>query len=167
LRSNRSNQFFIVLLLTLGFATFSIWGSSTVDQASAIENPRVAASISPTSFTLGQNGADSSSSGGNVVLLSQRFNEDEFSSEIVGEVENNGTGLVEFVKVAATFYDGSGNIVGTENTYTEPTDLSPGMKAPFKIFLTSDSVISNTETYGFTISWDNPDGSTGVTTVSI
>ena len=40
------------------------------------------------------------------------------------------------------------------------------MKAPFKIFLTSDSVISDTETYGFTISWDNPDGSTGVTTVS-
>jgi hypothetical protein len=40
------------------------------------------------------------------------------------------------------------------------------MKAPFKIHLTSDSVIADTATYGFTISWDNPDGSTGVTTVS-
>jgi hypothetical protein len=128
--------------------------------------PALLASISPASFTLGETQTDASSSGGNVNLLSQRFNEDEFSSEIVGEVENNGTEPVKFVKVATTFYDGNGNIVGTENTYADPSDLSPGMKAPFKIFLTRDSVISDTETYGFTISWDNPDGSTGVTTVT-
>jgi hypothetical protein len=128
--------------------------------------PALSASISPASFTLGETQTDASSSGGNVNLLSQRFNEDEFSSEIVGEVENNGTEPVKFVKVATTFYDGNGNIVGTENTYADPSDLSPGMKAPFKIFLTSDSVISDTEIYGFTISWDNPDVSTGVTTVS-
>ena len=107
-----------------------------------------------------------SSGGGNVNLLSQRFNQERYSSEIVGEVENNGTEPVEFVKVAVTFYDSTGNVVGTENTYADPSDLRPGMKAPFKILLTSDSVIADTATYGFTISWDNLDGSTGVTTVS-
>jgi hypothetical protein len=61
-----------------------------------------------------------SSGGGNVNLLSQRFNEDRYSSEIVGEVENNGTEPVEFVKVAVTFYDSTGNVVGTENTYADP-----------------------------------------------
>jgi hypothetical protein len=68
--------------------------------------------------------------------------------------------------VAVTFYDSTGNVVGTENTYADPSDLRPGMKAPIKILLTSDSVIADTATYGFTISWDNLDGSTGVTTVS-
>jgi hypothetical protein len=109
---------------------------------------------------------NASSGGGNVNLLSQRFNQERYSSEIVGEVQNNGTEPVEFVKVAVTFYDSTGNVVGTENTYADPSDLRPGMKAPFKILLTSDSVIADTATYGFTISWDNLDGSTGVTTVS-
>ena len=107
-----------------------------------------------------------SSGSGNVNLLSQRFNQERYSSEIVGEVQNNGTEPVEFVKVAVTFYDSTGNVVGTENTYADPSDLRPGMKAPFKIFLRSDSVIADTATYGFTVSWDNLDGSTGVTTVS-
>jgi hypothetical protein len=107
-----------------------------------------------------------SSGGGNVNLLSQRFNQERYSSEIVGEVQNNGTEPVEFVKVAVTFYDNNGNVVGTEDTYADPSDLRPGIKAPFKILLTSDSVIADTATYGFTISWDNLDGSTGVTTVS-
>jgi hypothetical protein len=107
-----------------------------------------------------------SSGGGNVVLLSQRYNEEQFSNKIVGEVENNGTEQVEYVKVAVTFYDSAGNVVGTENTYADPSDLRPDMKAPFKIYIRSVSVIADTATYGFTISWDNPDGSTGVTTVS-
>jgi hypothetical protein len=157
----------VILALVLGTVNmssriFAIEPLST----SLTWRPALLAPISPASFTLGETQTDASSGGGNVNLLSQRFNEDEFSSEIVGEVENNGTEAVKFVKVATTFYDGNGNIVGTENTYADPSDLSPGMKAPFKIFLTSDSVISDTETYGFTISWDNPDGSTGVTTVS-
>ena len=104
--------------------------------------------------------------GGNVILLSQRYIEERVSSEVAGEVENNGTESVENVKVTATFYDSKGNIVGTQKTYSDPSDLRPSMKAHFEIFLTNNSIIDATETYGFTISWDNLDGSTGVTTVS-
>jgi hypothetical protein len=56
--------------------------------------------------------------------------------------------------------------VGTENTYADPSDLAPGMKSPFKILISNDSVIEVIETYGFTISWDNADGSSGMNTVS-
>jgi hypothetical protein len=54
------------------------------------------------------------------ILLSQRYDEKEFSNEIVGEVENNGTEPVECVKVAVTFYDGRANVLGTVNNYAYP-----------------------------------------------
>lgn len=107
-----------------------------------------------------------SSGGGNVHLLSQQYSEERDSSEIVGEVENNGTEPVKFVKVVVTFYDSTGNIVGTKNTYADPSGLRPSMIAPFRIFILNDSIIDDTATYGFTISWDNLDGSTGITAVS-
>lgn len=104
--------------------------------------------------------------GGNFILMSQRYDEKEFSNEIVGEVENNGAEPVEYVKVAVTFYDGRGNIVGTQNNYAFPSDLAPGMKSPFEIPISNDLVIEDTKTYEFTVSWDNADGSSGVNTVS-
>jgi plastocyanin len=140
--------------------------TGTVKVYSATSSPDTHESSSAP-FTLGERGEErSSTNGGNVILLSQRYNEERYSSEIVGEVENNGTEPVKFVKVTVTFYDSSGDIVGTENTYADPSDLRPDMRAPFKIFLTNDAIIDETATYAFTISWDNPDGSTGVTTVS-
>ena len=99
-------------------------------------------------------GANASLGGGNVILLSQRYDEKEFSNEIVREVENNGTEPVEYVKVAVTLYDGRGNAVGTGNNYAYPSDLAPGMKSPFRIPISNDLVIESTKTYGFIISWD-------------
>ena len=118
-------------------------------------------------FVLGESeDVNASPGGGNVILLSQKYNEEEFSNEIVGEVENNGTEPVEYVRVAVTFYYDNGNIVGTENTYADPSDLAPGMKSPFKILISSDSVIEVIETYEFSIPWDNADGSSGMNIVS-
>jgi hypothetical protein len=67
--------------------------------------------------------------------------------------------------VAATIYDSSGRVVGTEEDYADQSELRPGMKVPFKIPLNSDSITNAMKTYGFTISWYNPDGSTGATTI--
>jgi hypothetical protein len=94
---------------------------------------------------------NASPGGGNIVLLSQRYDEKEFSNEIVGEVENNGTDPVKYVKVAVTSYDGRGNALGTANNYAYPSDLAPGMKSPFRIPISND-FIESTKTYGFTIS---------------
>lgn len=43
-----------------------------------------------------------------MVLLSARFNDDQFGGEIVGEVMNNGTASANFVEALATFRDSAG-----------------------------------------------------------
>jgi hypothetical protein len=167
----------ILLLLSIfsailqTFCTFSqTYGqvlNSKVNASDPLSTPVFPPLAKERPFVLGESeDVNASQGGGNVILLSQRYNEEEFSNEIVGEVENNGTEPVEYVKVAVTFYDGSGNVVGTENTYADPSDLAPGMKSPFKILISNDSVIEVIETYDFTISWDNADGSSGMNTVS-
>ena len=45
-----------------------------------------------------------------------------------------------FVKVVGTFYDGNGQVVATDYTYTNPSDIAAGDKDPFEIILTSSSV---------------------------
>jgi hypothetical protein len=156
--------FRILLLLSIfsailqTFCTFSqtfgqVLNSTTVNASDPLSTPVFPPIARERPFVLGESeDVDASPGGGNVILLSQRYNEEEFSNEIVGEVENNGTEPVEYVKVAVTFYDGS--------------DLAPGMKSPFKILISNDSVIEVIETYDFTISWDNADGSSGMNTVS-
>jgi hypothetical protein len=53
---------------------------------------------------------------------------------IVGEVENlSDQQAFEFIKAIATLYDDSGNVVGSEYTYTLLEVLLPGEKSPFDI----------------------------------
>ncbi len=59
---------------------------------------------------------------------------------VVGEVENNTPRTAEFVQVTGTFYDTKNDVVGTQFTYTSPSDIPSGEKAPFEIILTSASV---------------------------
>ena len=51
---------------------------------------------------------------------------------VVGEVENNSPNTVQFVRIIGTFYDSGQNVVATGSTFTDPTDLAPGEKAPFQ-----------------------------------
>ncbi len=62
---------------------------------------------------------------------------------VVGEVENNTPNVAKFVKVTGTFYNKGNEVVATDFTYTSPTDLGPGDKAPFEIILTSASIPIN------------------------
>jgi hypothetical protein len=72
-----------------------------------------------------------------LTILSQRVSTDEILDEptmdINGEIQNNGTQSIDFVKVTATFYDQSNSILGSDFTYTRPTTLEPGQSAPFKV----------------------------------
>lgn len=56
---------------------------------------------------------------------------------IIGEVRNTGSVPLEYVKVVATLYDGTDEVIGTESTYTILDVISPGGKAPFEM-MTSD-----------------------------
>lgn len=59
---------------------------------------------------------------------------------VVGEVENNTPANIQFVKVTGTFYDSNNQVVGTDFTYTNPTDIGPAQKAPFELIVSSASV---------------------------
>lgn len=58
----------------------------------------------------------------------------------MGEVENNTPSTAAFVQITGTFYDINNAVVGTEFTYTNPSDISSGATAPFDLTLMSASV---------------------------
>jgi hypothetical protein len=94
-----------------------------------------------------------------IIILSQRYNQEQFGDSIVGEVENNGIATADFVQITASFYNVNGQIVGTEFTYADPSSIEPGSRSPFEIFITSEAIQDETERYEFTLQWTNPDGS--------
>jgi hypothetical protein len=69
---------------------------------------------------------------------------------VVGEIKNIATGDATYVKVIATFYNSTGHVVGTAFTYSDPSDLSPGQKAPFEVLLIYKNRVSLVATYTLT-----------------
>jgi hypothetical protein len=59
---------------------------------------------------------------------------------VVGEIKNNYPSTATFVKIIGTFYDVNNIVVGTDFTYTNPSDIGSGQKAPFELLLTSASI---------------------------
>jgi hypothetical protein len=59
---------------------------------------------------------------------------------VVGEVENNTPSAAEFVQITGTFYDINNAVMGTQSTYTKPSNISSGAMAPFDLILMSASV---------------------------
>jgi hypothetical protein len=59
---------------------------------------------------------------------------------VVGEIQNNTPANIQFVKVTGTFYDSNNQVVGTDFTYSNPSDIGPGQKAPFELTLLSASI---------------------------
>ena len=74
------------------------------------------------------------------VLSSNAFIDSIGYLHVVGEIQNATPDSVTFVKATATFYDKNNNVVATDYSYTSPSDLGPGDKAPFEIILTSASI---------------------------
>ena len=74
---------------------------------------------------------------------------------VVGEVENNSPSNIQFVKVSGTFYDSNNQVVATDFTYTNPSDIGPGGKAPFDLTLLSASIpISQIDHYNLQVTYD-------------
>jgi hypothetical protein len=73
---------------------------------------------------------------------------------VIGEVENNSPVIAEFVKIIGTFYDDNGNVVGTSFTYSNPTDIGSGEKAPFDLILSDSTIpVEQIKEYRLTISY--------------
>ena len=54
--------------------------------------------------------------------------------EVVGEVRNDLTYEVQYVKPVVTFYNVNGNVVGCDFTYVNSTHLQPGQTSAFKTY---------------------------------
>jgi hypothetical protein len=59
---------------------------------------------------------------------------------VVGEVGNNTPNTAKSVQITGTFYDINNAVVGTQFTYTNPSDISSGATALFDLALMSTSV---------------------------
>jgi hypothetical protein len=87
-----------------------------------------------------------------LVILSHKIKEGDFSNSLIGQLQNNLDKKIQFVEVIGTFYDQAGDIIGTSNGYTSPSDLSPKMKAPFELRL-DEGVTDELASYDLTVSW--------------
>ena len=54
---------------------------------------------------------------------------------IFGTVKNNGSEEAEYVEVVCTYYNSEGNVIDTEWTYTDPSDIEVNETAIFEISL--------------------------------
>jgi hypothetical protein len=89
------------------------------------------------------------------MILSQYTYLNNLSSvRIVGEVLNQAPVTARFVKIIATFYDPYGHVIGSDSTYTDPSDLAPGQRAPFNMIVQEESVpMYQMTNYALNIDW--------------
>ncbi len=80
------------------------------------------------------------SSGPLQILSSNSYIDEAGYFHVVGEVQNNSPTSAQFVQVTGTFYDNNNQVVGTQFTYTNPSDIGSGQKAPFDLTLLSASI---------------------------
>ncbi|MDW0163809.1 MAG: FxLYD domain-containing protein [Nitrososphaeraceae archaeon] len=82
------------------------------------------------------------------ILSHNSFTDSVGYLHVVGEVQNNTPANAQFVQVIGTFYDNNNQVVGTQFTYTNPSDIGAGQKAPFELILTSASIpVSQVDRY--------------------
>lgn len=88
-----------------------------------------------------------------IELLSQRYNEDRFSDEIVGEVLNNSSQSFDRfdVDIYSSFYDASGMLVGSDQGFIDADTLRSGDRSAFDILITDDAVRNEATTYDLII----------------
>ena len=82
------------------------------------------------------------------------FNNDTFN--IAGEINNNGSRDVDFVKVIATLYNADGTVIGSDFTYTDPSTIPAGDSSPFQFRITDFNVrdVGEIDTYKLSVSGD-------------
>lgn len=66
-------------------------------------------------------------------ILSANDRADDSYLHIAGEVANQGSAPVEFVKIVATIYDDQGRVVDVDSTYSSLDTIPAGGKSPFEI----------------------------------
>lgn len=93
-----------------------------------------------------------------VVLLSQKLKKgDGEYNDIIGQVKNVGSDVVDSVKIGVTVYNKNGDIIGTDSTYAEATALKPNQKSTFDILSKKDNFVGMAS-YELSLYWQDSAG---------
>src|SRR5919107_6189961 len=90
-----------------------------------------------------------------VELLSHKVEIGENSGKFIGQVHNRINNNVDYVIIIGTFYDETGEMIGSKSTYTKPSHLRSNMTASFEMFF-DDDIYKNIESYDVKITWQYP-----------
>jgi hypothetical protein len=126
--------------------TYRIWKPRTNVLMSAMFSLVVSIIVPATVFGQASNSQ-------NILLLSQRYNEDRFSDKIVGEVLNNSTRSYDRfdIDIYGSFYDASGRLVGSDQGFIDADTLRSGDRSAFDILITDDAIRNEAVTYDLVI----------------
>ena len=90
-----------------------------------------------------------------IELLSHKVEIGENSGKFIGQVHNRINNNVDYVTIIGTFYDETGEMIGSKSTYAKPSHLRSNMTASFEIFFDYD-IPNNIASYDVTITWRYP-----------
>jgi len=75
--------------------------------------------------------------------------------KFLGEIKNQGDGKACFVKINFTLKNSGANVIGTDFTYVNSTDLDPGQISSFECY--TDVQKSEVASWTYEITWDDCD----------
>ena len=87
-----------------------------------------------------------------VELLDHEVQSGEYPNKLIGQVHNMINKNVEYVTIIVTFYDETGEKIGSKSTYSKPSTIKSNMTAPFEMVL-GDEISKNLASYDVTITW--------------
>jgi len=108
-------------------------------------------------FSASQNSiySQTTQEGKKVELLAHEVQNSEYPNKLIGEVHNMINNNVEYVTIIVTFYDETGEKIGSKSTYSKPSTIRSNMTAPFEMVL-GDEISKNVASYDVTITWRYP-----------
>lgn len=90
----------------------------------------------------------------NCVLVGDITVQEDFEGDIkfLGEIKNDGDAKALFVKITFTMKDSGSNVIGTDFSYVNSTDLDPGQTSSFECW--TNTPYSQVSSYDYEITWN-------------
>jgi hypothetical protein len=87
------------------------------------------------------------------ILSHSAYTDNIGTLHIDGKAINQSPVTAKFVKIIATLYNAYNQVIGTQFTYTQPSDLARGQRAPFDILVLSGGIpLNQMRTYTLSVS---------------
>jgi len=109
-------------------------------------------------FTVNENSNEESDTLAKIILTKIKYRSDRFSDDIVGQVKNVGNGTANSVQIIFTYYDKTGEVIGSDSAHVNQDTLKPGQKSPFSEMVDEETG-DDMKAYEISLSWENSDGS--------